>query len=135
LEELDCLYVNGERYPFGGIVGDPETATRREAIKECIAALTAPGATTKSDGGGKLEPAECPQDRSCAREPIGNTASSGQAVPGVAPGPSDPSSTRSEVTVESLAACVEQSGFVVIGRFEAAILARALLDQFEIRRK
>jgi hypothetical protein len=37
--------------------------------------------------------------------------------------------------VESLAACVEQSGFVVIGRFEAAILARALLDQFEIRRK
>lgn len=46
-------------------------------------------AANQSDGGGKLAPAESPQDRSCAREPIGNTASSGQAVPGVAPGPSD----------------------------------------------
>jgi hypothetical protein len=44
VEELDCLYINDERCPFGGIPADPETSIRREAIKECLAAIRSGGA-------------------------------------------------------------------------------------------
>lgn len=39
--ELDCMYVNDERIPYGGIPADPESAVWREAIKQCEAALRA----------------------------------------------------------------------------------------------
>jgi len=81
------------------------------------AALTAPGATTKSDGS-----ASQPQPVATDQLAGANTAN----------GPSDPSSTRSEVTVESLAVWLFDNLSLDASHEDDA---RALLDQFEIRRK
>jgi hypothetical protein len=37
--ELDCMYVNGDRIPYGGIPADPESSVWREAIKAAEAAI------------------------------------------------------------------------------------------------
>lgn len=41
IEELDCLYVNGDRHPFGGTPADPYSSDRRGALQCAIAAIRA----------------------------------------------------------------------------------------------
>lgn len=62
-----------------------------------LSVLTAPGATTKSDGGGESRPAN---PGTGGRAPCieQTTPATMPAQAGVAPGPSDPSPTRSDVT-------------------------------------
>lgn len=71
-----------------------------------------------SDGGGKSASAECPQDRSCERTSSDDSAASGQAIPDVAVGPSDPATPQGQeaalsATFDALVAlqeAVKQSG-------------------------
>ena len=66
-----------------------------DAIRKAELALTAPGATTKSDGGveGHADSAETPTaETAFSARPVKRVGA------GIKPGPSDPSSTRSEVT-------------------------------------
>lgn len=115
------------------------------AIEVGMKALTAPGATTKSDGGDCFWP-QCSDRKRCTE--YGSCVALAQrkaiAAGDLPSRPSDPSSTRSEVTVEELAklACVatlkEQANrelFVSPPFWVYDAIARALLDQFEIRRK
>jgi hypothetical protein len=146
---------------FGrNLAGAIAKAIKTELPKR-LPALTAPGATTKSDADaldecaasgrsciyagdgpngefqciycGKLEPSGYIDDveRSFDETPLADSLK-----------PSDPSPTRSEVTFESLADWLNKRGSLIAkaalsnpGRHSTIDLARALLDQFEIRRK
>lgn len=115
----------------GGHGGQPYAST------DAVEGASAPNATSgKQEGRTGIEVG-------ASRTP-GSSMSSGQSAPivaGQAPGPSDPSSTRSDVTLENVAyqirrALVEyypaMNGVIRESVGDAA--ARALLDQFEIRK-
>lgn len=74
----------------------PDITTINRLKDQVLVALTAPGATTKSDGGGESRPAN---PGTGGRAPCieQTTPATMPAQAGVAPGPSDPSSTRSGV--------------------------------------
>jgi len=128
-------------------------------------ALTAPGAPTKSDaealaataaerpGTVTSEPEPSTSDSARDDVPLGyERVTDGTTLPGdkfrysldnngvtgkvighfrpIKPGPSDPSSTRSDVTVEELVEWCKRNQF-----FPSWDKARALLDQFEIRKR
>lgn len=134
-----------------------------EWVSEVLEALTAPGATeigpfpgeddagkvgiapseaTKSDGGVEghaqshalrqpLKYNRCGNRKPEGAAPEGFGASKDEPA-GIKPGPSEPSSTRSEVSVEELADWLFAN---LRPDTEPRQDARALLDQFEIRRK
>lgn len=126
----------------------------RKALEAGRSALTAPGATTKSDGGAKagsspiLASKEEQRPDTHGMMPVGDNAAN-VGCTGV--GPSDPSSTRSGVTVEIKHLISSARAF--LAHFNPCDLAedksqqwqslehqcnrveRALLDQFEIRRR
>jgi hypothetical protein len=49
--ELDCMYVNDMRVPYGGIPADPESSAWREAIKAAEAAIDNLSPEVKAEGG------------------------------------------------------------------------------------
>ena len=126
----------------------------RKALEAGRSALTAPDATTKSDGGAKagsspiLASKEEQRPDTHGMMPVGDNAAN-VGCTGV--GPSDPSSTRSGVTVEIKHLISSARAF--LAHFNPCDLAedksqqwqslehqcnrveRALLDQFDIRRK
>lgn len=122
--------------------------TLKRVLKQIVRAedaLTAPGATTKSDGGAKagsspiLASKEDQRSDTHGMMPVGDNAAN---IGSTGVGPSDSSSTRSEVTIESVAyqirlALVEHYPAMnaVIRESVGDAAARALLNQFEIRRK
>lgn len=111
----------------------------RKALEIGRAALTAPGATTKSDGGAKagsspiLASKEDQRTRAHGVMLVGDNADASGCT---GTGPSDPSSARSDVTVESIARIIEPSASGYTREYRKATeIARALLDRFQIRRK
>jgi hypothetical protein len=82
---------------------------------------------TKSDGGGKSAPAECPQDRSCMHEPSGDDASSGQAIPGVAPSPSE---TDEFTILKAFSSFATPDRFTIIGPVAVDYIARGLVFKY-----
>ena len=109
--------------------------TCREAVSgspEYIRALAASEAT-KSDGGAKagsspiLASKEDQRSDTHGMMPVGDNAAN---IGSTGVGPSDSSSTHSEVTVDELVEWCKRNQF-----FPSWDKARALLDQFEIRRK
>lgn len=136
-----------------------ERGSTSAPVVECLkAALTAPGATTKSDGGAKAGSSPILANKEEQRAgahgmtPVGIVADAAGCTD---VGPSDPSSTRSEVTVEECARrCADElvviveaatkvarrtgNTFVMDRQKVATMIAghfAPLLDQFEIRRK
>lgn len=107
----------------------------RKALEAGRKALTAPGATTKSDGGAKagsspiLASKEDQRSDTHGMMPVGDNAAN---IGSTGVGPSDPSSTRSDVTVDDLVDVMIDAGLLFDDEHEAA---RALLDTYKIGAK
>jgi hypothetical protein len=41
VEELDCIYINNDRHPFGGIPADEFSSVHRAALQEAVATIRA----------------------------------------------------------------------------------------------
>ena len=113
-------------------VNFPPAHRHANIIAQAIRALAASEAT-KSDGGAKagsspiLASKEDQRSDTHGMMPVGDNAAN---IGSTGVGPSDSSSTHSEVTVDELVRWCKRNQF-----FPSWDKARALLDQFEIRRK
>lgn len=130
-----------------------ETYIKADKIKRWMqfpdSEFTAPGATTKSDGGVEGHARDIADSgRASVRGDNGAPESPHPTVAGIKPGPSDPSSTRSEVTAlvdrewqslldkDDRTSPEEYSDMCLITREELhGIVNTALLETHEIRRK
>jgi len=83
-------------------------------------------------GGGCIHAACCGPERESYVGNDGKPLKDGEPIPAPWPWTADPSSTRSDVTVDDLVDVMIDAGLLFDDEHEAA---RALLDQFEIRRK